>query len=385
VTKRRSRGDGSVYFDAANQTWVGALDLGTDATGRRRRVKVSGRTKTIALNRLRDMAHRVDAGDTPRYDRITVAHAVEDYLTRGLSPRLASNTRYLTSLYAGRFAETCGGLPLRELTTRHVEDFLADCAAEGKSERTLTIVRSTAGKVLDHAIRHGWLPAGRNVARLAVLPAGRRTAARTVHSDADLQQLLAAGRGDRWMPLLATVVVTGCRIGEAIAQQWTDIDTNHNIVRIQTAARHEADGTGITPQDPKSRSRRRVKVPPELTRLLVAHRAVVVEESRAAGRPTPDLAFPTSTGTMANRRNLDRWLDKIAANADVQVKGWHDFRHALATALGDDGTPLTQTAAVLGHRNIDTTGRVYTHPTIAAEAAATRGHRLLGQSEPRRR
>src|SRR5438067_5337987 len=129
------------------------------------------------------MAHRLDAGDIPRYDKIPVAHAVADYLDRGLSPRLASNTRYLTSLYAGRFAETCGALPLRDLTTRHVEDVLADLAAEAKSERTLTIVRSTAGKVLDHAIRHGWLPTGRNVARLAVLPAGRRTATRTVHTD----------------------------------------------------------------------------------------------------------------------------------------------------------------------------------------------------------
>src|SRR5436309_4132772 len=52
MTKRRSRGDGSVYFDAANQTWIGALDLGRDATGVRRRLKVSGRTKTMALRRV---------------------------------------------------------------------------------------------------------------------------------------------------------------------------------------------------------------------------------------------------------------------------------------------------------------------------------------------
>jgi integrase len=148
-------------------------------------------------------------------------------------------------------------------------------------------------------------------------------------------------------------------------------------VRIAHSARHEAGGAGITRQDPKARSHRPVKIPPALTRLLVDHRALVVTESDNAGRPAPDLAFPTCAGTMANRRNLDRWLDTVATNAGVPVKGWHDFRHALATALGDDGTPLTQTAAVLGHRNIDTTGRVYTHPTHAADAAAKRGARLL--------
>ena len=380
MTKRRSRGDGSVYYDAANDTWIGALDLGRDATGVRRRVKVSGRTKTIALARLRQLSHRLDAGDRPDHDKITVADAVTDYLERGLSPRLASNTRYVTGLYAKRLARTCGGLTLRELTTRHVEDFLAELAAEGKSERTLTIVRSTAGKALDHAIRQGWLPAGRNVARLAVLPAAHRPTSRTVHSDHQLQLLLKAAADDRWAPLLATVIVTGCRIGEAIAQNWTGIDVKQNIVHIAHSARHEANGAGITRQDPKARSHRPVKIPPALTRLLVDHRTRVVTESDNAGRPAPDLAFPTRAGTMANRRNLDRWLDTVAADAGVPVKGWHDFRHALATALGEGGTPLTQTAAVLGHRNIDTTGRVYTHPTHAAGAAAKRGARLLAQA-----
>jgi integrase len=323
---------------------------------------VSGRTKTIALARLRELAHRVDAGDTPTHDKITVRQAVTDYLDRGLSPRLASNTRYLTTLYANRLADTCGALTLRSLTTRHVEDVLADLAAEGKSERTLTIVKSTAGKVLDHAIRQGWLPAGRNVARLAVAPAGRSPDPRPLHTDADLKALLAAAGDDRWAPLLATVIVTGCRVGEAIAQPWTGIDRAHHAVHITSGARHEADGAGITARDPKARSTRRIKIPPALSRQLVVHRTFVLEESLAAGRAAPDLAFPTSAGTMANWRNLDRWLDKIAANAGIPVKGWHDFRHTLATALGDDGTPLTQTAAVLGHRNIDTTGRVYTHP-----------------------
>jgi site-specific recombinase XerD len=94
---------------------------------------------------------------------------------------------------------------------------------------------------------------------------------------------------------------------------------------------------------------------------------------------------PTQTHSGQRRdqhpRTLDRWLDKVAIRAGVTVKGWHDLRHALATDLGDDGTPLTRTAAVLGHRTIDTTGRVYTHPTSAADAAISRGQRLL-QSRP---
>ena len=230
--------------------------------------------------------------------------------------------------------------------------------------------------MLDHAIRQGWLPPGRNAANLAVLPEGRAAAVRPTLTQADIAALLAAAGTDRWTPLLATVAVTGCRIGEAIAQQWVDVDPQGHLIAITGAARHEAGG-GLSRQAPKKASSRRVGVPSELSARLVAHRAWVVAEALADGRPVPELAFPTAAGAMAYRRVLDRWLDQVASMAGVQVKGWHDLRHALATDLGDDGTPLTRTAAVLGHRSVDTTSRVYTRPTSAADAAISRGRRLL--------
>ena len=43
---RRGHGEGSVYRDAANGTWVGAISLGWRPDGTRIRRKVTGRTKT---------------------------------------------------------------------------------------------------------------------------------------------------------------------------------------------------------------------------------------------------------------------------------------------------------------------------------------------------
>ncbi len=106
MAKRRARGDGAIYFDAVNNLWIGAIDLATDPAGRRRRAKVSGRTKTQALVKLREMRRRVDAGEALGHDRVTVAEAVQDFLERGLAAGLASNTRYVLGLYAGRFAES---------------------------------------------------------------------------------------------------------------------------------------------------------------------------------------------------------------------------------------------------------------------------------------
>jgi len=72
VTARRGHGEGSVYRDAANGTWVGAISLGWRPDGSRIRRKVTGRTKTedaAAVNLL--LAAERLSPQLVRYDRAT--------------------------------------------------------------------------------------------------------------------------------------------------------------------------------------------------------------------------------------------------------------------------------------------------------------------------
>jgi hypothetical protein len=52
---RRGHGEGSVYRDAANGTWVGAISLGWRPDGSRIRRKVTGRTKTEVRQKLKKL------------------------------------------------------------------------------------------------------------------------------------------------------------------------------------------------------------------------------------------------------------------------------------------------------------------------------------------
>ena len=53
MTKRRSRGEGSLFYDQARGRWVGVISLGRDPETRRRiRRKASGQTKTECLEKL---------------------------------------------------------------------------------------------------------------------------------------------------------------------------------------------------------------------------------------------------------------------------------------------------------------------------------------------
>jgi hypothetical protein len=59
--KRRGRSEGGVYQRESDGKWVGAVDAGRSADGRRRRRVVYGETKAEVLTKLRDLQRRQDA------------------------------------------------------------------------------------------------------------------------------------------------------------------------------------------------------------------------------------------------------------------------------------------------------------------------------------
>jgi hypothetical protein len=83
ATARRGHGEGSVYRDAANGTWVGAISLGWRPDGSRIRRKVTGRTKTEVREKLKKLQAEADAG-LKTSASYTVAKAVYDWAAEAL-------------------------------------------------------------------------------------------------------------------------------------------------------------------------------------------------------------------------------------------------------------------------------------------------------------
>ena len=73
MTERRSRGEGGLSWSESRQRWIGRVSVGFTAMGKRRVVTVSGRTKTEAKAKLREvMRDHQDGFPTERRHR-TVA------------------------------------------------------------------------------------------------------------------------------------------------------------------------------------------------------------------------------------------------------------------------------------------------------------------------
>jgi hypothetical protein len=108
MPKRRSRGDGGLHWDEARHRWIATASLGYGPDGRRIVKKGSGKTKTEAKDKLRDVLRDYADGLAIAPADYTVADAVNDWLAYGLSGRDTATAQTCTHLCKSHVVPSLG-------------------------------------------------------------------------------------------------------------------------------------------------------------------------------------------------------------------------------------------------------------------------------------
>src|SRR5690349_1460635 len=87
MTARRGRGEGSLYWDDQRKRWRGEITIGYGSHGKRITRKISGKTKTEAKNKLKEIQRDYDDGLIVASSKYTLGDAVVYWLAYGLSGR----------------------------------------------------------------------------------------------------------------------------------------------------------------------------------------------------------------------------------------------------------------------------------------------------------
>jgi len=136
-TKRRARGEDSIYYDRSRDRWTGTITVGWKPDGRRDRITVRGRTKTEVKEKLRAKHTELAAGI-----RTPANYAVEQCLNDWLE---TLNTQAQSTLTGYRITvrhliKLTGKIKLVELKVRDV-DFALGKLAERFSTRSVRLAR----------------------------------------------------------------------------------------------------------------------------------------------------------------------------------------------------------------------------------------------------
>ena len=158
--------------------------------------------------------------------------------------------------------------------------------------------------------------------------------------------------------LYKTLLATGCRIGEALALEWSDIDLKKGIISIsKTLNRYQETNT------PKSKAGlREIDIDKATISLLKQYKKRQQVQSWQLGR-SEGIVFTPFTTKYAYACLLRKRLQSHFKAAGVPDISFHGFRHTHATIMLYAGIEAKDLQYRLGHSNISMTLNTYVHAT----------------------
>jgi integrase len=348
MTKRRGRGEGSIY-KRKDGSWVAQYTAGD------KRRYIYGKTRKDVAARLNKAIADRDSGLVYDSENLKVA----DYLDRWLDAirdtlreRTWRRHEEITRLH---LKPTIGGTKLHKLNVLQAQSLYRSKLDSGLSPRTVQIIHATLYKALKQAVRWSLVP--RNVCDAVNPPRVPKTEIQPLDAG-QVKRLLTTARDTQpeLYALYVLAVTTGMRSGELLGVQWRDIDLKAGTLRV---SRTVFNGKINTPKTAKSR--RSIKL---------AHAAIhALKEHPRNG----EWVFNSKARTSISVHNIhSRSWKPLLKHANLpQSTRFHDLRHTCATLLLSKGVHPKIVQELLGHSSIEIMLDTYSHvlPNMGGQAA----------------
>lgn len=181
---------------------------------------------------------------------------------------------------------------------------------------------------------------------------------------AEVRQMVDAAYDIRWAAMIELSALTGLRSGELRGLRVDRVDFLRRALRVEEQLVYEA-GVGLYLDDLKTGAGRRViPLPQRAVDLLAAY---VAARPPAAAGPMAGLVFVMPDGRPVGESTLDWAFKSICRKAGLTPRHWHELRHHYASVLIAGGENPKVVQKRLGHKDIITTLRVYSHLFAEAE------------------
>lgn len=364
MARLKKRVDGRYYAQ---------IYLGRDENGKRQYKSVYG--KTPAEVKEKETAVRLELGRgldmVSRRD--SFAQWADDWFRlkekEGITPRQADNYRRAVRLWK----EELEGYEIGQVRSDDIERVLLALVDKGLAQRTISMYRSAIRQILRRAV--GRVIPANPEEQVSLAAAGRREEQRRALTAEEQQWIWDTPH--RAQPVAVIMMLSGLRRGELAALTWNDVDLKGRTITVNKVMEYDSNGTPRLKHITKTAAgMRTVDIPQRLAdymaelprdNLLVIHSShgTVMTESAWAklwrsymrvlnekygARTTMDLE------RMKSSRPGPKKLDMSIPNITM-----HWLRHTFCTLLYLSGVDVVQACAQMGHADVSTTLRIYTH------------------------
>lgn len=365
--KQITKKDGSIVYRANVYLGVDKVtgkDVKTSITGRTKK-EVKQKTKEAEIAFLQNGSTRFQASNITTYKEL--ASLWWESYKHTVKPNTQLNVRRLLD---NHILPLFGSYKLDKLTTpliQNVVNKLADKTNKGEEGAFLYYdsLHALNKRILQYGVVMQAIPF--NPAREVILPRNTQKEKRekVKHFDnEDLKRFLqyldtldvSRYRYYYEITLYKFLLATGCRINEALALSWSDIDLDNAIVHITKTLNYNQELNS-----PKSKSSYRdIDIDQATVSMLKQYKHRQVQEAWQLGQ-SETVVFSDFIHEYPNNRTLHTRLRTHFKRAKVTNIGFHGFRHTHASLLLNSGIPYKELQHRLGHSQLSMTMDIYSH------------------------
>lgn len=265
-----------------------------------------------------------------------------------------------------RAGHTFGALKIGKIKECHIIAFedslinLGDGNEKPLSTRTINGYLSAVRAMLQHAVEKRAItfnPADGIRSLIRTEEEARETIHRALTLD-ETHRFFEAARGSWYYDLYVFLINTGCRIGEAGALDFCDVDEESVSIKKTLTFKDGAWGVGDSPKTKKGT--RTIPLTAEARHALERQKKFNMDffgYNLLTGRRF----FTNQHGGFIIDKSIIRDIERICKKSGVERFTPHAFRDTFATRAIESGMNPKTLAEILGHTDISITMNLYTH------------------------
>jgi integrase len=364
------------------KVWDAIVHIPNPNTGKRKQVQKTFKTQRQAKKWVNDQQGAIADGTAVPPSNTTVAMLMEHWLEHIVRPHRSGQT-YVN--YEGtvrrHINSRLGHVKVQKLSAAQVQQWQTALLDAGIGARSVQLAHINLGQALKVAVRQRLV--ARNVTDFVELP---RYQAREMNfwTADEATKFISVADQSIYGPVWLLALVTGLRKGELLGLRWQDLDLEQRVLRVRQTV-GVLHGKVVFKQPKTLRSRRDVDLPEGIVHVLLAYKARQNARRLQLGPrwQDHDLVFCSERGTPINPDNCDQDFNRLIVLAEVKRIRIHDMRHTYATLAILSGIPVHVVSQSMGHADISTTLRTYSHvlPQQRKELASRMGSLLLKPQE----
>ncbi|WP_181350523.1 site-specific integrase [Thalassobacillus sp. CUG 92003] len=351
------------------------------ATGKRKQIKRRAKTQREAKQRVQKAIQSLqdDGIDERLGARMLFEDAAKHWLSVYSMTGVKRNTVRIREKEIAILNRYIAKTPIGNVTPAMYQKILNDLSPS-YARTTVQGVNTSAGMIFRQAMKDKIIK--ENPTEHVVVPKKRQTVEDIEIEEVmekylehnELEEFLNAVRQyglDLDIERFYLLAYSGMRSGEACALKWSDISFEDNTIRITKTLYNENNNMKkyeITPPKTKG-SIRTIHMEPEIMNLLHLHKKRQMKIKLKVGHlledyHDADFVFCRENGYPFAPSNILKRMDRLLTKTSIDKHATpHIFRHTMISMMAEAKIDVATIMERVGHEDINTTMKIYTHVT----------------------